>query len=167
MIDAPADIIDRYFLQPFQLVSSKEIPDEAPGQSFLLDLMQITMGHIYDHDMLPIFKEKLIDSLSAAEKHGRQDLISTVLYYVISTGEVSDINAFYSLIDSQLSPKTGDEVMTLAQQWLEEGRQKEKLIIAASMLKQKCSIELIAQITGLSPEKIYSLKKINREDDLV
>ncbi len=188
MINASADLIDRYFLQPFQLIHSKEVPDEASGQTFLLDLMQITMGHIHDSDMLPVFKEKIMGRLITAEKHGRQDLILIVIYYIISTGEISDKNAFYALVDSQLSQETGEKVMTLAQQWREEGRQEERektmtlaqqwreegrqeerektmtlaqqwreeghqeerLIVAASMLEQGFSPEVIAQVTGLS-----------------
>lgn len=63
--------------------------------------------------------------------------------------------------------------MTLAQQWEQEGMEKGmgkgikkgiekgRLMVAASMLKQNFSPEVIAQATGLSIEKIYGLKKMN------
>jgi predicted transposase/invertase (TIGR01784 family) len=189
MVNAPADLIDRYFLQPFQLVQLNQIPDEVLRERLWAGLLGLAMKHIYDQDILPVL-EMFIDMLQQVEQQGRQDFSSSILYYIIKKGEVSDKGALKSLIDSHLSQETRSEVMTIAEQWREEGHQaglkkgltvaeqwrqeghqeghqegiaigieQSKLTIACAMLEQNFNLELIAKITGLSIAQMLSLQK--------
>jgi predicted transposase/invertase (TIGR01784 family) len=119
-----------------------------------------------------------MDMLQQVEQQGGQDFISSIFCYIIKRGEISDKKAFQTLVNSCLSQETGEKVMPLAQQWYQEGHQKGhregrqegveegKLIVAASMLKQGFAPEIVAQATGISPEKVRALKKTSAEDVL-
>jgi predicted transposase YdaD len=67
------------------------------------------------------------------------------------------------LINASISDKTGETIMTLAEQWLRRGELKGKLEgkleTAQEMVDQGLDINLIAKVTHLPIEKIKALKK--------
>lgn len=55
-------------------------------------------------------------------KNSGQDFVVLVLQYWLEWGELSDKNAFFNLIDSEISHESGEKIMTLAEQLREEGK---------------------------------------------
>ena len=86
-----------------------------------------------------------------------------MLQYIAERAELSDENAFIELINASISDKTGETIMTLAEQWLRRGELKGKLEgkleTAQEMVDQGLDINLIAKVTHLPIEKIKALKK--------
>ncbi len=176
LINAPTDLIDRYFLQPFHLVQLKKIPDEVLRKRLWSGLLGLAMKHIYDRDILPAL-EKFIDMLRQVEQQGRQDFCLSILYYIIKKGEIRDKAAFKTLIDSRLSQETRGEIMTIAQQWREEGREEGLTIAqqwreegwqeaakAIRLLEKGFPVEQVAQLTKLPVEIVARLEQEQAED---
>lgn len=69
LINAPAELVQQYALQPFQLIELNEIPDNILRQHTWSGILSLTMKHIYDRDVLPILKD-MMTALQELEKLG-------------------------------------------------------------------------------------------------
>ena len=166
MIDAPPSLIDRYFLKPFQLIDLGQIDDETLKQHTWSGVMSFALKHIFARDVLPWLKE-ITDILHQLDNEGGRDFIAIVLQYLLERGELSDKEAFFKLIDTQISHEVGEKIMSLAQQLKEEGRiegmhegelKKEKEI-AKRLLDAGSDPAFVAKVTDLSLDKIKMLQK--------
>lgn len=162
LVDAPRELVDRYFLKPFQLLDLSKISDEALKKNIWSGIMTFALKHIFERDMLP-FLQKIAPILKKVDRENGQDFVGIVLQYIAERAELSDENAFIELINANISDKTGETIMTLAEQWLRRGELKGKLEgkleTAQEMVDQGLDINLIAKVTHLPIEKIKALKK--------
>jgi len=166
LIDAPASLIDRYFLKPFQLIDLGQIDDETLKQHAWSGVMEFTLKHIFARDILPRLKE-IAGILHQLDNAGGRDFIAIVLQYLLERGELSDREAFFKLIDTQISHEVGEKIMSLAEQLKQEGREKGRIEgelnkereIAKRMLDEGSDPAFVAKVTGLSPDKIKTLQK--------
>lgn len=162
LIDAPQSLIERYFLKPFQLIDLGQIDDETLKQHAWSGVMEFALKHIFARDILPLLKQ-ITETLHQVDNAGGRDFVAIVLQYLLERGELSDKEAFFSLIDTQISHEVGEQIMSLAEQLKEEGRiegelNKEKEIVKR-LLDEGAEPVFIAKITGLSLDKIKSLQK--------
>lgn len=162
LIDAPKDLVERYFLKPFQLIDLGQIDDEVLKQHTWSGVMEFALKHIFARDILPWLK-KITESLHQLDQAGGRDFIAIVLQYLLERGELSDKDAFFKLIDTQISHEVGEKIMSLAEQLKEEGRiegelNKEKEI-AKRLLEEGADPVFVAKVTGLSLDKIKILQK--------
>lgn len=97
-------------------------------------------------------------SLHQLENAGRRDFIVIVLQYLLVRGELSDKEAFFKLIDTQISHEAGETIMSLAEQLKEEGRIEKEREIAKRMLDEGAERAFVAKVTGLSLNKIKMLQ---------
>lgn len=162
LVDAPRELVDRYFLKPFQLLDLSKIDDEVLKQNVWSGIMTFVLKHIFERDMLP-FLQDIASLLKKIDENDGQDLLGIVLQYIIERAELSDKNAFFELINANISYETGGEIMTIAEQLRLEGELRGelrgKLETAQEMLKAGTDIEFIAKVTHLPIEKIKALKK--------
>ena len=162
LVDAPRELVDRYFLKPFQLLDLSKIDDEVLKQNVWSGIMTFVLKHIFERDMLP-FLQDIASLLKKIDENDGQDLLGIVLQYIIERAELSDKNAFFELINANISYETGGEIMTIAEQLRHEGelrgKLEGKLETAQEMLKAGTDIEFIAKVTHLPIEKIKALKK--------
>ena len=162
LIDAPSSLVERYFLKPFQLVDLGQIDDEILKQHAWSGVMEFALKHIFARDILPWLRE-IASKLHQIDKAGGRNFIAIVLQYLLERGELSDKEAFFELIDTQISHEVGEKIMSLAEQLKEEGRiegelSKEKEI-AKRLLDEGSDPAFVAKITGLSLDKIKTLQK--------
>ena len=162
LVDAPPSLIARYFLKPFQLIDLGQIDDETLKQHAWSGVMEFALKHIFARDILPWLKD-IADNLHQLDNAGGRDFIAIVLQYLLERGELSDKEAFFELIDTQISHEVGEKIMSLAEQLKEEGRiegelSKEKEI-AKRLLDEGSDPAFVAKITGLSLDKIKTLQK--------
>ncbi|CAL7960522.1 transposase [Gammaproteobacteria bacterium] len=162
--------------KPYQLVDLSQIPDEKLKQYLRYGVIARTMKYIYQKDFLPVLKG-LIGDLKDIETQGEMNYIYTILSYIFEAGEIPDKQEFVKTIKSGLSKVNEDNIMTLAEQFRQEGLQKGKLeglqeglqkgkveasnavkAIAMNLFSQGLTIEQIAVATGLSVEEIRLLK---------
>ncbi len=101
------------------------------------------------------------------DQTGGRDYIAIVLQYILERGELRDKQAFFELINHQISPEVGEKIMSLAEQLKAEGRmegraegvEKRNIEIAERLLAEKVELSFIQKITGLSLAKIREIQK--------
>jgi len=101
--------------------------------------------------------------------------VSSMLKYLISEGEVEDVNHFMALLRRQVIepfPEMGDTVMTIAeqleqrgvQQGIRQGIQKNIEQVALRMHRAKVSEETILLATNLKTAELHEiLKKVGNK----
>lgn len=57
LVDAPKELVDRYFLKPFQLIDLGQIDDETLKQHAWSGVMEFVLKHIFARDMLPYLND--------------------------------------------------------------------------------------------------------------
>ncbi|HGC5940565.1 TPA: Rpn family recombination-promoting nuclease/putative transposase [Legionella pneumophila] len=150
--------MDRYFLKPFQLIDLGQIDDETLKQHAWSGVMEFALKHIFARDILPFLKD-IADTLHQLDNAGGRDFIAIVLQYLLERGELSDKEAFFKLIDTQISHEVGEKIMSLAEQLKEEGRIEKEREIAKRMLDEGAEPAFVAKVTGLSLDKIKMMQK--------
>jgi predicted transposase/invertase (TIGR01784 family) len=166
LIDAPKELIDRFFLKPFQLIDLGCIEDETLKQHAWAGAMEFALKHIFSRDILP-WLENIASLMHELDHSGGRDFIAIVLQYILERGEISDQSEFFKLIDTKISPEMGEQIMSLAtklkKEGLEEGLVKGieqgKILIATRMLEEGSDPAFIIKVTGLSLDQIQKLQK--------
>ena len=166
LVDAPPSLVDRYFLKPFQLIDLGQIDDETLKQHTWAGVMEFALKHIFARDILPWLKD-IAQILHQLDNSGGRDFIETVLHYLLIRGELSDKNAFFNLIDTQISHEVGEKIMSLAEQLKAEGRveglieglKKGQIESAKKMLDENSDPVFVLKVTGLSLDEINMLQK--------
>lgn len=166
LVDAPPSLVDRYFLKPFQLIDLGQIDDETLKQHAWSGVMAFALKHIFARDILPWLKD-IAETLHQLDNAGGRDFIAIVLQYLLERGELSDKEAFFKLIDTQISQEVGEKIMSLAEQLKKEGRIEGRIEgelnkereIAKRLLEEGSDPDFIAKVTGLSLDKIKALQK--------
>lgn len=96
-----------------------QTPDEELKAHTLINVMEIVMKNIRQ-DAFSLFKD-MLSCLEAAEEAGSQAYVQNALTYLLSTGEMQNSQLFIDTVRATLSPKTGEIIMTGAQQIAAEG----------------------------------------------
>lgn len=65
-----------------------------------------------------------------------------------------------NILKSKLNSKKREKIMgSIVEHWLQEGRRKEKIIIAKNLIKAGLKTDLIIASTGLKKEEIEKLRQ--------
>jgi recombination-promoting nuclease RpnB len=67
--------------------------------------------------------------------------------------------SFFALIDTEISPKVGENIMSLAEQLRQEGRQEGEANLVMKMLANGIEPTFIAKNTGFPLHQIKELQK--------
>ena len=180
------DLMQDVILNDFHLVDFKKIPDETLREEAWSGVLALTMKHIFSKEILSML-ETLRPLLLIIEKNQGSDFIVAMLKYLLKASKIEDKAAFLKFLESAVSKETGDQIMSLAQQWEQEGEKRglikgeklgiakgrqegrlegqqegeraTKLAIARNLLNQNMGSDLVAQATGLPLDQIEQLKK--------
>lgn len=163
--------------QPYHLVDLSKISDTKLKEFLRYGVIARTMKHIYAKDFLPILKD-LIKDLHNIEIQGELHYIYTVLSYIIEAGELNK-QEFIETVKIGLTQVNEANVMTLAEQFREEGYQKGIALaeqkelqgvekgrteafktIAMKLFTQGMTITQVANITGLSVWEVEKFKNL-------
>lgn len=159
-VDAPRELIDRYFLKPFQLIDLGRIDDEELKRHAWVGVMEFVLKHIFARDVLPYLQD-IAELLRWIAQSGGRDYVSIVLQYALERGELKNKQAFFELINTQISSEVGEKIMTLAEQLIDEGMakglQKGKLEVAERLLSEGIELTFVAKMTGISLERLKVL----------
>lgn len=165
MVNAPRELVDRYFLKPFHLIDLARINDEELKKHAWAGAMEFALKHIFARDIFP-YLQHMAKLLRHIDQSGGRDYIAIVLQYIYERAEMRDENAFFNLITDEISPDVGENIMTLAermrhrgeQEGIQKGALEEKLGTANRMLKENVEPIFISRITGLSLDKIKEIQ---------
>ncbi|MBS0272184.1 MAG: Rpn family recombination-promoting nuclease/putative transposase [Proteobacteria bacterium] len=162
------DLARAVFLSPCQLIDLTKVPDETLRDFFWFGAAALIAKHIHDPDILPILTT-VLQLLKRIEKEGNIDYLYVTLSYIIEAGEIKDKEAFIETVKSNLSEVNEEKIMTLADQWKQEGYQKgieigtekgkkeEKIEIARAMLSKGLGLDVISSVTALRSDEVKKL----------
>lgn len=108
--------------QPYPLIDLSKKSDEKLKEFLKYGIVARTMKYIYEEDCLIILRD-IIGDLSTIETSGEMDYIYKVLSYIVEAGEI-DKQEFIKVVKSSLTKVNEAGVMTLADQFRQEGRQE-------------------------------------------
>lgn len=146
----------------FPLVDITVIPDDEIMRHRSMAALTLVQKHIRQRDMAQLL-DKLTHLLMLEQMSGQQ--IAVLIKYMAQAGEAQDIRALlYGL--AQRVPQHGGMLMTLAETWLAEGREKgikegklqALLQVAAAMLNRGLDDDAILEMTGLTRDELQRLR---------
>jgi hypothetical protein len=73
-MDAPKELVDKYFLKPFTLVDLTQIDDEQIKQKPWAGVMEFTLKHIFARDLLPYIMD-IVRLLQELDHQGNRAMI--------------------------------------------------------------------------------------------
>ena len=146
--------------RPYKLVDLTQASDEDLKKYFWFGAAALIAKHIKDPDIMPTLKVAIdhfrkIESLG--EKQYIEDYIYVTLSYIVEAAEIKDKEAFIETIRKGLTEINEEKIMTLAEQWKQEGLQQGKLEIARSMMLKGLDTQIIMEVTGLTKEQVSEL----------
>ncbi|HCT1988482.1 TPA: Rpn family recombination-promoting nuclease/putative transposase [Proteus mirabilis] len=160
-LDGFADpaLAQQLYTRSFPLVDLSVLSDEEILTHKGIALLELVQKHIRTRDglmaVLPIIAQ-IINS-----QHNTVDQVRSVIEYIAYQGYILDESRFFSQLIA-LSPEYKTMLTTIAEQLEQKGIEKgiglgvEK--VARSLLQQGVDLNIIMQCTGLTREKIESLK---------
>lgn len=164
--DDPCGLMREVLYQPLPLIDVNQLPDEALRQQQWVGPMVRALKYIRQRDMAP-YALDILEALPWSLEDGESiELLELLLNYLLSAGNIEDVNAFIALSAERLSGPVRSEIMTFAeklkqqgiQEGMQEGIQKGVNTVALTMLKEGAETPFIARMTGLSMAEIERLR---------
>jgi len=182
LVKAPKELVEKYFLKPFQLIDLTQIQDEEMRKHAWGGVMEFALKHVFASDILSHLKG-FVDVMQYVEQTGGGEYISSMLQYLFGRGQVGDKEAFFQLVN-EVSLETGEKVMTLAEQFKQEGlqeglqqaktlaeqfkqegvqqgREEKAMEIASRLLEEGADMAFAAKVSGLPINQILELQQTN------
>ena len=164
-LDGFADpaLAQQLYTRSFPLVDLSVLSDEEILTHKGVALLELVQKHIRTRDglmaVLPIIAQ-IINS-----QHNTVDQVRSVIEYIAYQGYILDESRFFSQLIA-LSPEYKTMLTTIAEQLeqkgievgIEKGRTEALIAMTRSLLQQGVDLNIIMQCTGLTREKIESLK---------
>ncbi len=167
MFSSP-ELARRLYSEPFPLVDVTTIPDDEIMQHRRVAILELLQKHIRQRDLMKML-EDLVTLLSA--EYTTESQLITLVNYMLLRGHTDQPKIFYRELGRRL-PK--EKTMGTVAEWLEEqgmlkgiqqgmqqgiqqGESNATHRVAARMLKNGMSPELVAEMTDLTREEIENI----------
>ena len=123
---AAPELAKNYYFKPFKLIDVTTIPDEELKRNIITAPFQIVAKHIRDNDLLPVLQDLAAGGILAKNAQVSEGkLFCDVLYYAMSTGEISNRQAFETMLLEQ-TEAVRKPFMTILEQYQAEARQSKQ-----------------------------------------
>ena len=173
-VEAPRELIDAYFLKPFQIIDFTQLDDEVLKRQELIGLFGLSLKYsLASVKTLPAFLDALnffVEKFQQLE--ALRPFFMITMEYFLKASSLSDAMQLGDIlkVSEKISRQTKEEIMTLAQRLrneglekgLQKGRQEGEFAkaraIALSMLSDNEPLVKIARYTGLSETEIEQLR---------
>lgn len=144
------ELVRNILLKPYQLIDLTTIPDADLKKGLLrYSILAQLMKHIRNSNFVLVFKE-LVGDLKAIEDNGEMDYIYAILSYAMYAKNINK-QEFIEVVKTGLKISE-DEVMTLAEQFRQEGYNECK------MLAEQWKQESLAK--GIEKGKLEALEQV-------
>ena len=112
------------FLKPFQLIDLTQLSDDDLKKESLLGIMEMLLKYAFARDTIALIRN-ISDLLQQADRMKEVELLRESAQYVFQTRK-DDLSKSEILNEFKrhLSSPTQKNIMTLAEAWIEEGRQE-------------------------------------------
>ena len=143
LLDDPFNIGKDILFQPFHLIDLTQVDDESIASRYWCGIMQYLMKHIHAEDLMPYLRKLTHQLKLLLETAEGKDYIEAALTYIISSGEIKKSSEFNKWLKDELVDIEEEKIMTLAQQWKQEGFEKGiRQGMQQGMQQGECSILL-------------------------
>ncbi|MBS0359568.1 MAG: Rpn family recombination-promoting nuclease/putative transposase [Proteobacteria bacterium] len=122
LINAPSELITQVLQDPFHLVDTHTLEDTRLQEQLWAGLMAFVMKHIYTRDIINYIKQIAPELQKLEVIGGGSDYIVLLLNYVLTQGETAQAKALLEFVEHELSPQVGEKIMTIAEQFIEQGK---------------------------------------------
>lgn len=163
---------------PYHLIDLTQVPDEELQKCLYFGTMAITLKHIRDSDIYPIFNIIISQMLKELDKRGESSYIYTVMTYVTEAGKTEHPHEMIQTIKA-LSFLDEEKIMgTLAEYWkpqilkmatdkvmaevAEKACHEQAVETAKTLLLQGIDLNIISTATKLSKEEIKKLSHVRK-----
>jgi len=169
LVDAPKALVDQFFLQPFQLIDLSTIKDDVLKKQAWAGIMLLALKHIFQRDATPHLRF-MLTVYSGLKRKKDDQFIRFVLQYImgrVPEKEKRRVNRvlrealpeeekihMISILDSYVN----EGIQTGIQTGIQAGRQQTVATLASKMLSKGLSPSLVAEITGVSRDKLSHLQ---------
>ena len=137
LFDAPKELADRCMNRPLHLIDLSSYDDEQIKGGNRLTVFLMLMKHIYDADILKVLLD-LVPYLSQIEKEiNGVEFLTRVMHYILNSCETGDVKEVLKTTIATLSQETGGEIVTLAEQLIEMGRQEKESELMKLIMEMK------------------------------
>ena len=123
LLNAPKELIDAVWRQPFKLIDVHAITDQEIRQHKWIGILEFFMAHIFARDFQP-YLEQAMAILKELEAENGSDYVVTLLNYALTTVDIESIEGFVDVVKQKLSVNTGEKMGTLAEKLMERGEQR-------------------------------------------
>lgn len=167
----PYNIMDGFLNNPIPLIDVNEYEDEALLSQHIEGMMSVALKHGRDKEIGVLLMRIITAMLDIdLDEHIRLQFAEQLSNYLFSVGTVANKTHFIKEL-AQLPNSMRDTMMTFADELRNEGRTEgrvEGLVegrvegvesVAINALKQGMVVDTIAQLTGLSVERIAQIKQ--------
>lgn len=156
--------------KPFKLIDLSKISDEELKSGCMYGIVARMLKHAHDKEITDFLKS-ILQELEAIEKYGSMRYIYATIAYVMSVYDISKEDLL-KIIKSELPSVSEEKIMTIAEQYRQEGYQKGQFdgiekgrmealkmaTVALNLLNKGMSIKEIAKTAGLSVAEVEQLK---------
>ncbi len=172
LVAGPRELIDRYFLKPFHLIDLGRVSDEELKSHPWVGIMELALKHIFSKNLMAALRG-MAEPMRGVVILGGENYVSIVLEYVLDRGDIKNKQDFFELINEQISTEVGEKIMTLREQFIEEGfnrgklegkhegklegKHEAELALAKKLLAAGLELRFVAEMTNLSLEKLALL----------
>lgn len=158
--ESTREMFSTLFTKPFHLIDLSIIPDESLKNAAREKIRGITLlmslKHAFDRNFQSYFEESLVFYLQQLDIAGDPDGVTDIMAYlleVVSLGNKEKILLNFKML--KFSKKVEDKMSTMAEFFMEKGRQEAMLKLATKLLnaeglnKHPELIELLQDATGM------------------
>ncbi len=158
------ELSKKVFIEGYKLINLQKISDEEIKKKKWAGTMAFFMKHIYERNLLKRWEE-IADRLPEFGKlEVGRDYIKILLSYSLPKMEKNGKIELEKLLDTSLGEKGEELMVSIAQQWFNDGEAQGIEKAAINMLKQNLDTNLISKVTGLSTLQIQKLKSKKYKD---
>jgi predicted transposase/invertase (TIGR01784 family) len=127
------ELAKQTLFEPCKLLDISNTPDEELQKFLMFGTIAQIMKHVHDPSFEP-FLEQLMQFLKKLDENGEEEYINVSISYIVETAEIPNKSAFINAVKT-LKSIDEDKIMTLAEQWKQEGIHKAAHDIALNLLK--------------------------------
>lgn len=155
------------FINGFKLINLSEIPDKQIQKKLWLGTLQFFMKYIKQRSTMNLWGPMRENLKQIAKFETGTDFIGIFVSYTLTQMEKTDKIELTDFLNNNIGKDAGEKVMiSVADEIFDDGFSKGKLEgklegkyeVVLGLLKSKAPIELIADVTGFSPEEIRKIK---------
>lgn len=172
-----AEFARSLYLQPYTLIDLHRITDDALMQRDFSGLVEYVLKYRQTQEIEKLFKNTFSWLDRATKKNLKEGILlgKYVVFYITKTNQHADITTFNRLAEEHVASTTlRSEVMTLAEQFIEEGRNRAKseMMTLAEQFKQEGEATLLKALLSdrfgdLNSLYLKKLETANTDDLLI